>query len=147
MATSLSAQLGDSFHHPSITVLPRESVSQARIAAPTGVSILRRFGGLCSCEIREIRGHSPASSMGLPGHAGVVSSPSVRVQPLRPVIAPEAMADLRSRLSHSRLPNPVGDGWERGVPVSWLTDLVADWQAHDMAGLRPPRRTNTPVGH
>ncbi len=22
------------------------------------------------------------------------------------------------------------------MPVSWLTDLVADWQAHDMAGLQ-----------
>jgi pimeloyl-ACP methyl ester carboxylesterase len=70
------------------------------------------------------------------GHADAVSTYGVDVQPLRPFIASETIADLRYRLTHSRLPKPAGDGWERGVPVRWLADLVSDWLAHEMGGLQ-----------
>lgn len=42
------------------------------------------------------------------------------------------LQDLRDRLARTRLPHPLpGDGWERGVPVTVLRDLVDRWAAHD----------------
>ncbi len=42
------------------------------------------------------------------------------------------LQDLRDRLARTRLPHPLpGDGWERGVPVGVLRDLVDRWAAHD----------------
>jgi pimeloyl-ACP methyl ester carboxylesterase len=44
--------------------------------------------------------------------------------------------ELVSRLSRARFPVDVGAGWEAGVPVAWLQELVAEWQAHDYDALQ-----------
>lgn len=54
------------------------------------------------------------------------------VHPFRIEIPDSALKDLRSRLQNTRFPNPLpGDGWDTGIPVSVLEDLVASWAAHD----------------
>lgn len=47
-----------------------------------------------------------------------------------------ALGDLRDRLRRTRLPPADGDGWERGVPRSWLDALLADWQSFDAAAFQ-----------
>jgi epoxide hydrolase len=44
-------------------------------------------------------------------------------------IPQSALDDLKDRLDHSRLPAPLpGDGWDTGVPVSWLSELAEYWR-------------------
>ncbi|GAA0962064.1 epoxide hydrolase [Kribbella koreensis] len=44
-------------------------------------------------------------------------------------IPQSALDDLKYRLDHGRLPAPLpGDGWDTGVPVSWLSELVEYWR-------------------
>ncbi|MFI5713931.1 epoxide hydrolase family protein [Kribbella sp. NPDC051620] len=44
-------------------------------------------------------------------------------------IPQSALDDLKYRLDHSRLPAPLpGDGWDTGVPVGWLSELVEYWR-------------------
>jgi pimeloyl-ACP methyl ester carboxylesterase len=54
------------------------------------------------------------------------------VIPFRIEIAESALEDLQRRLRYARLPHALpGDGWDSGVPVSVLADLVARWRRHD----------------
>jgi pimeloyl-ACP methyl ester carboxylesterase len=44
-------------------------------------------------------------------------------------IPQSALDDLKYRLDHGRLPAPLpGDGWDTGVPVGWLSELVEYWR-------------------
>ncbi len=44
-------------------------------------------------------------------------------------IPQSTLDDLKSRLDQARLPEPLpGDGWDTGVPVAWLRDLVDYWR-------------------
>ncbi len=44
----------------------------------------------------------------------------------------EALDDLAERLRRVRWPEPLpGDGWERGVPVEYLRQVVEQWTAYD----------------
>ncbi|NIL40142.1 epoxide hydrolase 1 [Salinispora arenicola] len=58
------------------------------------------------------------------------------MKPFRIEIPQEALDDLASRLANTRWPAEHG-GWERGVPVSYLKELVHywhqqyDWRAHE----------------
>ena len=60
----------------------------------------------------------------------------MRLEEFRPQLDATAMMDLRRRLASSRLPRTDTDGWERGVPGSWLAPLIADWQAFDTRGFQ-----------
>jgi pimeloyl-ACP methyl ester carboxylesterase len=79
-----------------------------------------------------------------PGQTGAVSEcpydlrgTDIRVsirqlEPFRPELDPEALADLGRRLSGAQLPaRDDDDTWDRGVPGGWLADLIADWRAFD----------------
>jgi pimeloyl-ACP methyl ester carboxylesterase len=44
--------------------------------------------------------------------------------------------DLRLRLSRSRRAAELGEGWERGTPDAWLTELLDDWSRFDVDALR-----------
>jgi pimeloyl-ACP methyl ester carboxylesterase len=48
----------------------------------------------------------------------------------RPISFPdEALADLRRRLEHARLPDPMdGAGWSQGIDLVWLRDLLDYWR-------------------
>ncbi|MCU1363358.1 MAG: hypothetical protein JWM55_1186 [Acidimicrobiaceae bacterium] len=44
--------------------------------------------------------------------------------------------DLRLRLSRRRKAQDLGEGWERGTPNSWISDLVEDWIQFDVEALQ-----------
>jgi pimeloyl-ACP methyl ester carboxylesterase len=44
--------------------------------------------------------------------------------------------DMRLRLSRSRRAAELGEGWERGTPGAWLTELLDDWSRFDVDALR-----------
>jgi pimeloyl-ACP methyl ester carboxylesterase len=44
--------------------------------------------------------------------------------------------DLRLRLSRSRRAAELGEGWGRGTPDAWLTELLDDWSRFDVDALR-----------
>ncbi len=51
---------------------------------------------------------------------------------LRIDVPDEALDDLAERLRRVRWPEPLpGDGWERGVPVAYLRQVVEQWTAYD----------------
>ncbi|ADB34823.1 Epoxide hydrolase domain protein [Kribbella flavida DSM 17836] len=51
------------------------------------------------------------------------------ITPFRIDVPQATLDDLRRRLDDARLPAPLpGDGWDTGVPVSWLSDLVDYWR-------------------
>ncbi|MGI8451216.1 MAG: epoxide hydrolase family protein [Streptosporangiaceae bacterium] len=50
--------------------------------------------------------------------------------------AGDAAGDLRDRLRRTRLPAADGEGWERGVPRSWLAALLDDWASFDTAAFQ-----------
>jgi pimeloyl-ACP methyl ester carboxylesterase len=60
----------------------------------------------------------------------------VRTQEVRVILAADALGDLRERLRRTRLPAADGDGWERGVPRSWLESLLADWEAFGVTAFQ-----------
>ena len=62
-------------------------------------------------------------------HAGRMGD--VRTREVGVTLAGDAVGDLRERLRRTRLAIADSDGWERGVPRSWLAALLADWQAFD----------------
>lgn len=54
-----------------------------------------------------------------------------RMTPFRIRVPDAALEDLRDRLARSRFPVPLpGDGWDTGVPVAYLRELVAYWHDH-----------------
>ena len=64
----------------------------------------------------------------------------VLTREVRVTVAGDALGDLRERLRRARLPpadvDGDADGWERGVPRSWLATLLADWQSFDTAAFQ-----------
>ena len=51
------------------------------------------------------------------------------VQPFQLDIPQSELDDLRRRLEHARFPEPATvDGWEQGVPIDRLRDLIAYWR-------------------
>lgn len=58
---------------------------------------------------------------------------ALRVESVRVRIDARALVDLRERLARSRVAIADDDGWERGVPAGWLTELLADWQTFDFS--------------
>ncbi|GAB3812320.1 epoxide hydrolase family protein [Kribbella italica] len=51
------------------------------------------------------------------------------ITPFRIDIPQTTLDDLQRRLTDARLPAKLpGDGWDTGVPVSWLSDLVDYWR-------------------
>jgi hypothetical protein len=50
------------------------------------------------------------------------------VRPFRIAIPQEQLDDLAQRLRRTRFPAPLpGDGWDTGVPVAYLRELVWHW--------------------
>ncbi|WP_039801334.1 epoxide hydrolase family protein [Nocardia araoensis] len=51
------------------------------------------------------------------------------ITPFRIDIPQRQLDDLRSRLDATRWPAPLpGDGWDTGVPIAWLRELVDHWR-------------------
>lgn len=51
------------------------------------------------------------------------------IEPFRIHVDDEVLADLRNRLDRTRFPDQIdGTGWEYGVPVDYLRELVAYWR-------------------
>jgi pimeloyl-ACP methyl ester carboxylesterase len=67
------------------------------------------------------------------------------MKPFRIAIGQDRLDDLHRRLEHTRLPELPGAGWERGVPVEVLRELLTrwrtgyDWRAHETALNRYPQ--------
>ncbi len=52
------------------------------------------------------------------------------ITPFRIDVPQTTLDDLQRRLTDARLPAPLpGDGWDTGVPVSWLSGLVDYWRS------------------
>jgi pimeloyl-ACP methyl ester carboxylesterase len=49
---------------------------------------------------------------------------------------PAVIDDLRERLRRTRRLTAPGDDWARGVPGSWLSGVLADWQTFDFAAFQ-----------
>jgi pimeloyl-ACP methyl ester carboxylesterase len=60
----------------------------------------------------------------------------VIITPMDVGFGPAVIEDLRQRLRRARRPAPPDDDWSRGVPASWLSRLLADWAAFDVAGFQ-----------
>ncbi len=60
-------------------------------------------------------------------HAGRMAD-VLTTREVRVTLAGDAAAGLRERLRRTRLLPADGDGWERGVPRSWLAALLDDWE-------------------
>ena len=58
------------------------------------------------------------------------------VEPIRALLDPDTLEDLRERLGRGRLLPADAEGWERGMPRLWLAELLADWTAFDVAGFQ-----------
>ncbi|MDF2742748.1 MAG: putative hydrolase [Actinomycetia bacterium] len=68
----------------------------------------------------------------------VASRSDAEIRPFRIDISQADLDDLADRLAHTRWPDELpGAGWEAGVPLDYLKDLVAywrtdyDWRAHE----------------
>lgn len=54
---------------------------------------------------------------------------STEITPFRIEIPQQQLDDLRNRLDNARWPAPLpGDGWDIGVPTTWLRELVDYWR-------------------
>lgn len=54
---------------------------------------------------------------------------SDRVETFRIAVSDADLADLNTRLARTRLPEPIpGAGWDYGVDLEWLADLLEDWR-------------------
>ncbi|WP_029135638.1 epoxide hydrolase family protein [Nakamurella lactea] len=59
------------------------------------------------------------------------------ITPFHIRIPDDAVADLRDRLRNTRLPAPLpGDGWDAGVPTTYLRHLVQQWVDFDWPGYQ-----------
>ncbi|WP_370013520.1 epoxide hydrolase family protein [Nocardiopsis sp. Huas11] len=59
----------------------------------------------------------------------MTNSENTSVHPFRVEIPEAQLKDLHSRLDAARWPAPLpGDGWDTGVPVSWLRELADHWR-------------------
>jgi pimeloyl-ACP methyl ester carboxylesterase len=60
------------------------------------------------------------------------SNQNTEIRPFTITVSEESLADLRSRLDHTRYAVAApGDGWEHGTPVSYLQDMVERWKGFD----------------
>ena len=51
------------------------------------------------------------------------------IEPFRVEVADAMLDDLRRRLEHTRLPDEIdGTGWEYGIPIGYLRELVQYWR-------------------
>ena len=55
----------------------------------------------------------------------------VEIAEKRFALRADALEDLATRLSRTRLPEYLESGWEQGVPAGWLRGLLEDWRAFD----------------
>lgn len=62
-------------------------------------------------------------------------SSEIVIEEVAHVLDPRVLEDLMDRLVRARLPAVNETSWDKGTPVHWLCDLVADWQTHDFANL------------
>ena len=54
---------------------------------------------------------------------------SIRVDPFEVRVADDVLDDLRERLARTRVPDQIeGTGWEYGIPVDYLRELIASWR-------------------
>jgi pimeloyl-ACP methyl ester carboxylesterase len=83
-------------------------------------------GGACSGLVVTRHGACHADRM-----ADLLTTREIRV-----TLAGDPLGDLRDRLRRTRLPPAGGDGWERGVPRSWLATLLDDWESFDTAAFQ-----------
>lgn len=60
----------------------------------------------------------------------------VEIAEKRFALPADAVEDLATRLSRTRLPAHLGARWEQGVPADWLRGLLEDWRAFDPAVLQ-----------
>jgi pimeloyl-ACP methyl ester carboxylesterase len=60
----------------------------------------------------------------------------VSLEPMDVGFDPVVIEDLRERLRRTRRPAALDDDWARGVPASWLSDVLAYWQAFDVAAFQ-----------
>lgn len=59
------------------------------------------------------------------------------VVPMRALLDPDSVAELRERLMHSRWSGPTTtDGWAAGVSQTWLQELATDWRRFDVGGFQ-----------
>jgi pimeloyl-ACP methyl ester carboxylesterase len=61
---------------------------------------------------------------------------ALRVEEVPVGFEPEAVQDLRQRLSCWRRAPDLGRNWERGTPTAWIADLLNDWQHFDVDALQ-----------
>jgi epoxide hydrolase len=62
----------------------------------------------------------------------MTNSTSTEIRPFTLDIPQDALDDLQHRLAHTRYPAPaLGDAWSYGTPVSYLRDMVEQWQRFD----------------
>jgi epoxide hydrolase len=62
----------------------------------------------------------------------MTNSTSTEIRPFTIDIPQDALDDLQHRLAHTRYPAPaLGDAWSYGSPVSYLRDMVEQWQRFD----------------
>ncbi|CAB4893263.1 unannotated protein [freshwater metagenome] len=55
---------------------------------------------------------------------------STEITPFTIAVPQAEIDDLQTRLSHARLPEPLpGDGWDTGVPIAYLRELVDHWRS------------------
>jgi len=60
----------------------------------------------------------------------------LRVEEVSVSFEPETLQDLRRRLSAWRRSPDLGQDWERGMPNTWLTDLLDDWHQFNVDALQ-----------
>src|SRR3954471_3735161 len=62
----------------------------------------------------------------------MTNSASTEIRSFTIDIPQDALDDLQHRLAHTRYPAPApGDSWSYGTPVSYLRDMVEQWQRFD----------------
>ena len=62
----------------------------------------------------------------------MTTTENTEIHPFTITIPEESLADLRTRLEHTRYAAAApGDGWEYGTPVSYLQDMVERWKTFD----------------
>jgi hypothetical protein len=72
--------------------------------------------------------------LGMSNETGMTSG--VSLEPMEAGFDPAVIDDLRERLRRTRRLTAPGDDWARGVPGSWLSGVLADWQAFDVAAFQ-----------
>jgi hypothetical protein len=101
----------------------------ARLSAAGGPGLLTPRGPTATAYRH---GPTPAQKCGpnLSASAGTVEAVQTteQIKPFRIAIPQDQLDDLTERLRGTRFPAPLpGDGWDTGVPVAYLRELVEHW--------------------